>query len=265
MTFFREHDNKRHSIHCGPNVCNAIDEMIFCNITAVENPYTLTRKFIIEGLNFTDTLQAGQNYKDTFLTLLGTYRNVKFNNTEPIVQLYCDKVNRIIVNYDTSIKEDYIYTPGRILSFVMTSTLFLAIMIFLTQTLLTISTKISQSVRTIIILFSAFFSLAITAQIIMFASDIYAMTWLDVMYGTLIGLILSFYILHVDGLYNKFETAKTTPENLQEFSIESDDEDLPANEQNSNEKKKHPKEIELNEKESLRKRQNDEHYSEVEL
>ena len=113
MSFMTETHKTSHTIHCGPNACSANLEILTCNISAVQNPYTLTKTFLIKDLNFTDTYNTGQIYKNTFLSFLGTYRNVKFNNTFPITSLYCDKLNRVIINHDTSMVEDTIYTPGQ--------------------------------------------------------------------------------------------------------------------------------------------------------
>ena len=99
------------------------------------------------------------------------------------------------------------------------------------------------------------------------------MTFLDVGYGILIGFIISLYFFQIDQYDEDYKNAKTMPEDLNEFSLDEDS-DIEDYEQKEDdiEKKDHPKEIEMNEKEALRqrkqaedKKQNEEKFSDVEL
>ena len=263
MFFFEHKENHDFHIWCGTNQCASLGSRLICNITKVLNPYSEHIHYVLEDRNVTDSQLAGSPFLDTFLVLGDTYRNVQYNFTETIYSLHCDKLHRVILNHETTINDEIIYTPGRLLSFLLTCSMFVFIMTFISQFLFVL-TK-GSNVK-IIMFFAACASIVILSQIVMEVSDIYAMTWLDVCYGGLVGLLICIYILHLDEIYESI--SKTHPEQrLNEFDIEDEDavsdydDKIPTETTDTN--KQQENEIEMREKLALKKRERKDSESEM--
>ncbi len=220
LNFNHSNTLSKHSLRvwCGSNECFSNGNQVMCNITSVFNPYSDHTTYVLPGRNYTNSNLVGTQFLDTFLIMGQTYENVIYNNSEKIYSLYCDKLHRVIINHDTSITNEVLYTPGRILSFLLTSSMFIFIMMTLAKFIGAIGPKINKKA---IIFFTAIVSLVLVAQLIMTLSDIFAMTWLDVCYGSLVGVLICLYILEFDNIHESLRM--THPSSVSDFDIEDED------------------------------------------